>query len=107
MNAQSEQIKGHAKSVAGIVTGDDELKAKGDTETKTAETVGRIDAAKDKAGDALDAAKDKAGDALDAAKDKAGDVFDAAKDKAGDAFDAAKDKLDDVADAAKKSVHRE
>ncbi len=68
MNAQSDQIKGHAKSVAGIVTGDDELKARGDTETKTAETVGRIDAAKDKAGDVLDAAKDKLDDIAEAAK---------------------------------------
>ena len=44
MNTQSDQVKGHAKSVAGIVTGDKDLQDKGDAQTRTADAA---DKAKD------------------------------------------------------------
>lgn len=69
MNTQSDQVKGHAKSVVGIVTGDKDLQAEGDAETRTAEAAAHIDDAKDKAVEILDHLKDKVDDAADKAKD--------------------------------------
>ena len=69
MSTQSDQVKGHAKSVAGIVTGNKNLQDKGDTETRTADTAAHIDDAKDKAIEILDDLKDKIDDAADKAKD--------------------------------------
>ena len=68
MNSQSDQVKGHAKSVAGIVTGNKDLQDKGDAETRTAEAAANIDDAKDKAVDVLDSIKE-VDDAADKAKD--------------------------------------
>ena len=69
MNTQSDQVKGHAKSVAGIVTGNKDMKAEGDSETRTAEAAAHIDDAKDKVEEVLDHIKDKLDDAADKAKD--------------------------------------
>jgi uncharacterized protein YjbJ (UPF0337 family) len=69
MNAQSDQVKGHAKSVAGIVTGNQELQDEGAAQTRAGEAAASIDAARDKAADVLDKVKD----ALDHAADKAKD----------------------------------
>jgi len=69
MNTKSDQVKGHVKSVAGIVTGNDDLQAEGDSETRTAEAAEHIDDAKDKAVEVLDHIKDKLEDAADKAKD--------------------------------------
>jgi len=69
MNTQSDQVKGHAKSVAGIVTGNKDLQDKGDAETRTAEAAGHIDDAKDKVEEVVDHIKDKLDDAADKAKD--------------------------------------
>jgi uncharacterized protein YjbJ (UPF0337 family) len=69
MSNESDQVKGHAKSVAGIVTGNKDLQAEGDAETRTAEAAAHIDDAKDKAVDVLDNIKDKLDDAADKAKD--------------------------------------
>jgi uncharacterized protein YjbJ (UPF0337 family) len=69
MNSKSDQVKGHAKSVAGIVTGNKDLQDKGDAETRTAEAAAKIDDAKDKAADVVDSIKDKLDDAADKAKD--------------------------------------
>ena len=69
MSTQSDQVKGHAKSVAGIVTGDKELQAEGDAETRTADAAAHLDDAKDKAVDVLDNIKDKVEDAADKAKE--------------------------------------
>jgi uncharacterized protein YjbJ (UPF0337 family) len=69
MNSQSDQVKGHAKSVAGIVTGNKALQDKGDAETRTADTAAHIDDAKDKVEEVVDEIKDKLDDAGDKAKD--------------------------------------
>jgi uncharacterized protein YjbJ (UPF0337 family) len=69
MNSQTDQVKGHAKSVAGIVTGNKDMKAEGDSETRTAEAEAHIDDAKNKAEDVLDHIKVKLDDAADKAKD--------------------------------------
>lgn len=67
MSTQSDQVKGHAKSVAGIVTGNKDLEAEGDAETRTADAAAHIDDAKDKAVEVLDTIKDKLDDAADKA----------------------------------------
>ena len=69
MNSQSDQVKGHAKSVTGIVTGNKDLQAEGDAETRKADAAARIDDAKDKAAEVVDHIKDKVDDAADKAKD--------------------------------------
>jgi len=69
MNTQSDQVKGHAKSVAGIVTGNKDLQDKGDAETRTADAAAHIDDAKDKVEEVVDKVKDKLDDAADKAKD--------------------------------------
>ena len=69
MSTQSDQVKGHATSVAGIVTGNKDLQAKGDAETRTADAAAHIDDAKDKAVEVLDSFKNKLDDAADKAKD--------------------------------------
>jgi uncharacterized protein YjbJ (UPF0337 family) len=69
MNTQSDQVKGHAKSVAGIVTGNKDLQSEGDSETRTAGAAAHVDDAKDKVVDMLDHVKDKLDDAADKAKD--------------------------------------
>ena len=69
MSTQSDQVKGHAKSVAGIVTGNKDLQAEGDSETRTADAAKRIDEAKNEAVEVLDHVKDKLDDAADKAKD--------------------------------------
>ena len=69
MGTESDQVKGHAKSVAGIVTGNKDLQAEGDSETRTADAAAHIDDAKDKAVEVLDHVKDKLDDAADKAKD--------------------------------------
>jgi uncharacterized protein YjbJ (UPF0337 family) len=69
MNTQSDQVKGHAKSVAGIVTGNKDLQDEGDAETRTAEAAARIDDAKDKVAEVVDHIKDKLDDTADKAQD--------------------------------------
>ena len=69
MNTQSDEVKGHAKSVAGIVTGNKDLQAEGDEETRNAEAAAHIADAKDKAVEFLDHTKDRLDDAADKAKD--------------------------------------
>lgn len=69
MSTQSDQVKGHAKSVAGIVTGNKDLQAEGDAETRTADAAAHVDDARDRAVDVLDSIKDKLDDAADRAKD--------------------------------------
>ena len=48
MSTQSEQVKGHAKSVVGTLTGNRGLRADGDAETRTADAAAPIDDAKDR-----------------------------------------------------------
>lgn len=69
MNTQSDQVKGHAKSVAGIVTGNKDLQDEGDAETRTADAAAHIDDVKDKVEAVVDHIKDKLDDVADKAKD--------------------------------------
>jgi uncharacterized protein YjbJ (UPF0337 family) len=69
MNTKSDQVEGHAKSAAGIVTGNKDLQDEGDSETRKADMEAHVDHAKDKAGEVLDNAKDKLDDVADKAKD--------------------------------------
>jgi uncharacterized protein YjbJ (UPF0337 family) len=69
MNTQSDQVKGHAKSVAGVITVNKDLKAEGDSETRSADAAAHVDDAKDKVVDVLDNVKDELDDAADKAKD--------------------------------------
>ncbi len=69
MNTQSDQIKGHAKSVAGIVTNNKDMQADGDSETRKADAEAHVDHAKDKAAEVVDHAKDKFNDMADKTKE--------------------------------------
>jgi uncharacterized protein YjbJ (UPF0337 family) len=69
MNTQSDQVKGHVKSAAGIVTGNKDLQNKGDAETRTADAAAHIDDAKDKVEEVVDKTKDKVEEVVDKTKD--------------------------------------
>jgi len=69
MSTRSDQITGHAKSVAGLVTGNEELEAKGDKQTKAADAEARIDDVKDKVVDAIDHVTDAVEHVADKAKE--------------------------------------
>jgi uncharacterized protein YjbJ (UPF0337 family) len=69
MSAKSDQVKGHAKEVAGILSGDKDLEAEGKTDRQTGEAQEKIDQVKDKVVHALDQVKDKIDAVLDKAKD--------------------------------------
>ena len=58
MNAKSDQIKGHAKEAAGILTGDKDLESEGKTDRRTGEAEEKIDHAKHKVDEMLDKTKD-------------------------------------------------
>jgi uncharacterized protein YjbJ (UPF0337 family) len=59
MNAQAHEISGHAKEVAGIVTGDDELKAEGRDERVAAQVEGAVDDAAKHVDAGIGATQDK------------------------------------------------
>ncbi len=58
MNAHADEIAGHTKEVAGIIAGDDELKAEGRAERRSAEVEGKVDAATEKVGAGIDTAQE-------------------------------------------------
>jgi uncharacterized protein YjbJ (UPF0337 family) len=58
MNAKSDQIKGHAKEAAGVLTGDKDLESEGKTDRRTGEAEEKIDHAKDKVDEVIDKTKD-------------------------------------------------
>jgi len=66
MSELGDKLKGSAKEVAGKVTGDKELEAKG----KAEQIVGNV---KERANDAKDTAGEKVNDVLDKIKDKSKD----------------------------------
>jgi uncharacterized protein YjbJ (UPF0337 family) len=70
MGATSDKVRGQAKQVAGVVTGDEELEAQGRTDRRVGQAEEKVDDAKDKAKDVLDDAKDSAEDLAHKAKDK-------------------------------------
>jgi uncharacterized protein YjbJ (UPF0337 family) len=67
MSSRSEQIKGHVKSVAGIVTGNKKLQAEGDAQSRTSKAAAHVDDARDRTAAVLDRVKDRLGDAVDRA----------------------------------------
>ena len=76
MSGQSDQVKGHLKETAGIITGDKDLEAEGKSDRKIGEAETQVEHAKDKVDDVVEAAKDKADDVVDAAKVKVEEVAD-------------------------------
>ena len=77
MTAKSDQVKGKAKQVTGIVTGDKKLEAEGNADRQSGETAEKIDRVLDKVYQAIDAVEgfvdggfDKAKDAVDKAFEK-------------------------------------
>jgi len=58
MSAKSEQVKGHAKEAAGVLTGDKDLESQGKTDRRTGEVEEKIDHAKDKVEEGIDKVKD-------------------------------------------------
>ena len=59
MSAKSDQVKGHAKEAAGILTGDKDLESEGKTDRRTGEAEEKVDHAKDKVEEVIDSTKDK------------------------------------------------
>ena len=68
MSSRSEQIKGHVKSVAGIVTGNKNLQSQGDAQSRTAKSAAQLDAARDKAVAGLDRVQGRFDGAVQRAK---------------------------------------
>lgn len=58
MSAKSDQVKGHAKEAAGILTGDEDLESEGKTDRLTGEAEEKIAHAKEKVDEVIDKAKD-------------------------------------------------
>ena len=110
MGATSDQVKGHAKEVAGIVAGDKELKAEGKADRMAGEAQAEVDHAVHTVEDGLDSARtrrtrawtrpstcstpgfDKTKDALDAGLDKTKDLVDTGLDKTKGMVDTGVDK---------------
>ncbi len=69
MSGKSDQIKGHAEEVAGIVTGDKDLEAQGTADRRAGEAQHQIDDAKEKVAGAVEKVKGKVDETLDKAKD--------------------------------------
>ena len=69
MSAKSEQVKGHAKEAAGVLTGDKNLESEGKTDRRTGEAEEKIDHAKDKVEEAIDKVKGNAEEAVDKVRD--------------------------------------
>jgi len=78
MTAKSEQVKGKAKQVAGIVTGDKDLEAEGNADRLSGETTEKMEHAATKVHEAIDSVEEF----IDGAFDKAKDVVDTVLDKA-------------------------
>jgi uncharacterized protein YjbJ (UPF0337 family) len=58
MSAKSDQVKGHVKEAAGVVSGDKDLESEGKTDRRTGEAEEKIDHAKDKVEEVVDKGKD-------------------------------------------------
>jgi uncharacterized protein YjbJ (UPF0337 family) len=69
MNAQSEEITGHIKEIAGLMADDPDLKKEGTEQRHAAQVQGKVDHVKDVLSDAVEGAQDKVNDAMDKAKD--------------------------------------
>ncbi|MGZ4587368.1 MAG: CsbD family protein [Mycobacteriaceae bacterium] len=69
MSAKSDQVKGHVKEAAGVLTGDKDLESEGKTDRRTGEAEEKIDHAKDKVEEVIDSTKDKVEEGADKARD--------------------------------------
>lgn len=69
MGAKSDQVKGHAKEAAGVLTGNKDLESEGKKDRRTGEAEEKIDHAKDKVEEVVDKSKDKVEEAVDKTKD--------------------------------------
>ena len=58
MSAKSEQVKGHVKEAAGVLSGDKDLESEGKTDRRTGEAEEKIDHAKDRVEEVVDKTKD-------------------------------------------------
>jgi uncharacterized protein YjbJ (UPF0337 family) len=70
MGAKTDRIQGKTKEVTGIVTGDEELEARGTADRTMGETEEKIDEVKDRVKNFLNDAVDKVADVAGMAKDK-------------------------------------
>jgi CsbD-like. len=69
MSAKSDQVKGHVKEAAGVLTGDKDLESEGKTDRRTGEAEEKLDHAKDKVEEVVDKAEDKVEEAVDKTRD--------------------------------------
>lgn len=58
MGAKGDELKGKAKAVVGIVTGNEELESEGKADRRSGEVKEKVEHAKDKIEDVIDEAKD-------------------------------------------------
>ena len=58
MGAESDQVKGKAKEVVGIVTGDKDLESEGKADRHAGEAKEKVNKVKDKVEEVIDKAKD-------------------------------------------------
>ena len=68
MSAKSDQVKGKAKQVTGIVTGDKDLEAEGHADRVSGETAEKIDHAQGKAHEVIDSVEEFVDGAFDKTK---------------------------------------
>ena len=69
MSAKSDQVKGHVKEAAGVLTGDKDLESEGKTDRRTGEAEEKVDHAKDKVEEVIDSTKDKVEEGADKTRD--------------------------------------
>ena len=69
MSAKSDQVKGHVKEAAGVLSGDKDLESEGKTDRRTGEAEEKIDHAKDKVETVIDVTRDKIEEIADKASD--------------------------------------
>lgn len=62
MGAETDRAKGRVKQAAGDLTGDEETKREGKRDELAGQTKEKIDAARDKARDAVDSVKERMDD---------------------------------------------
>jgi uncharacterized protein YjbJ (UPF0337 family) len=79
MTAKSDQVKGKAKQVTGIVTGDKDLEAEGNADRLSGETAEKIDHAQGKAHEVIDSVEEFVDGAFDKAKGVVDQVLGKAK----------------------------
>jgi uncharacterized protein YjbJ (UPF0337 family) len=69
MSAKSDQVKGHVKEAAGVLSGNKDLESEGKTDRRTGEAEEKIDYAKDKVEAVIDVTRDKIEEIADKASD--------------------------------------